>query len=75
MTTQMKKDCAAKSIKVMDATGKGVARVRVAITSVGVQVEGRLAYQYIPQAFIRQRSLSRCRGQSVPRSKRKRPTA
>jgi hypothetical protein len=52
MTQKMKEDCAAKGVKVVDAPGKGVVRLRTAITSVGVQVEGRSAYQYIPQAFV-----------------------
>jgi hypothetical protein len=52
MTTKLKEDLQAKGVKVADAPGKGIARVRIAITSVGVQVEGRSAYQYIPQAFI-----------------------
>jgi hypothetical protein len=52
MTKKIKEDVEAKGIKVVDAPGKGIARVRIAITSIGVQVEGRSAYQYIPQAFI-----------------------
>jgi hypothetical protein len=52
MTQKMKEDLTAKGVTVADAPGKGIARVRAAITSVGVQVEGRSAYQYIPQAFI-----------------------
>jgi hypothetical protein len=52
MTKKMKEDLTAKGISVVDAPGKGVVRLRTAITSIGVQVEGRSAYQYIPQAFI-----------------------
>lgn len=52
MTKKLKEDLEAKGVKVADAPGKGIARVRIAITSIGVQVEGRSAYQYIPQAFI-----------------------
>lgn len=52
MTQKIKEDAAAEGIKIVDAPGPGIARARIAITSVGVQVEGRSAYQYIPQAFI-----------------------
>jgi Protein of unknown function (DUF3313) len=52
MTQKIKEDYVAKGVKVVDAPGKGIARVRSAITSIGVKVEGRSAYQYIPQAFI-----------------------
>jgi Protein of unknown function (DUF3313) len=52
MTAQVKQELIAKGVKVVDAPGKGIVRVRMAITSVGVKVEGRSAYQYIPQAFI-----------------------
>jgi hypothetical protein len=52
MTAQFKQDCVAKGINVVDAPGRGIVRVRLAITSVGVKVEGRSAYQYIPQAFV-----------------------
>ncbi len=52
MTAQVKQDCIAKGVKVVDAPGHGIVRLRIAITSVGVKVEGRSAYQYIPQAFI-----------------------
>lgn len=52
MTQKVKQDAAANGVKVVDAPGKGIARIRIAITSIGVQEEGRSAYQYIPQAFI-----------------------
>lgn len=52
MTSQLRADCAAKGVRVVDAPGKGIVRLRMAITSVGVKVEGRSAYQYIPQAFV-----------------------
>jgi hypothetical protein len=52
MTQKIKEDLTAKGVEVADAPGKGIARVRIAITSVGVDVEGRSAYQYIPQAFV-----------------------
>jgi Protein of unknown function (DUF3313) len=52
MHQKLVEDFTAKGVKVVDAPGAGIARVRIAITSVGVQVEGRSAYQYIPQAFV-----------------------
>jgi hypothetical protein len=52
MTQKIKEDFTAKGVKMAVAPAKGVIRLRIAITSVGVQVEGRSGYQYIPQAFI-----------------------
>lgn len=41
-----------KRFNVVDRAGPGVVRIRGAFSSIGVQAEGRKAYQYIPIAFL-----------------------
>jgi hypothetical protein len=41
-----------RTVRLADAPGPGVARLRLAFTAVGAQQEGLKPYQYIPTAFV-----------------------